>query len=128
MKLRIRNHLLFFYHYKTIQVYGISSKVKNSDEHYLLFDVDDDVNNAYLWLQDHYENLPHTEYPTHKGFHYIVFKPQSWTKTLKELMDCPYVDKTWIALAIRRGYLFLQTYVKVPHRAGLTYMRVERLA
>ena len=101
--------------------------MKNSDEHYLLFDVDENVkgcDTALTWFKEKYGKI--IWYPTHNGIHVIVLKPQAWVDTLKEMMDCPYVDLTWVALGIRRGYFFLQTYRNVSF-PNATYMVVDRI-
>jgi len=128
-KLRFLNHLFFFYHYKVSEVYGISSQVKDlGDAHFLLFDIDNtDADISLEWFYNTYKSYRKTFYITHNGFHAIVFKAQSFKNTIKEMLDCPYIDKTWVALGIRRGYFFLQTQIRIAY-PNVTYMKVDRIA
>ena len=134
MRFRAFNHLFLAYHYKVSKVLGISSKIPESNCHNLLFDVDNveekDFGRIMHYFVHHYNRNPFTWYRSNNGFHFIVFKPQTWRQTLKEMVGNPYVDLNWAALGIKRGYFFLQTRERVsaPEGHALTYMRVDRIA
>jgi len=131
MKLRIRNHLLLFYHYNIRKCVGISSKVKGSDDlHYLLFDIDnpEDCQKACEWVHHNYPSATIMyESSPNGGCHIFVFYKFSWRGLLNEMLYCPYIDLNWYALGIKRGYFFLETRHKLAY-PDVTYMRVDRIA
>lgn len=107
-------------------VYGVSSKVPDSDEHFLLFDVDD-----YSCLPDFIGFLikeglvvcPHFIYRTPHGFHYICLKRLSFLDTAKLLLSCPCIDFTWFSVGLKRGYWFLRSWTPVPFKE-MSHMRI----
>ena len=130
MKLRIHNHLLFFYHKHLRKTYGICSRVKHScNLHYLLFDID--IPKKYLYdalsyFRAQYPNSKKSWYSTPHGIHVIVFEKHSFKNAIRELVECPWVDPKWVAIGIKRGYWFLESHSKIVDD-DLTYMMVERV-
>ena len=131
MKLRIHNHLLFFYHKHLRKTYGVCSRVRLSrDLHYLLFDIDIDkdtpVQYVISYFQAKYSYSKKVWYSTPHGIHVIIFEMHSFKNAIKELVECPWVDLKWVAIGIKRGYWFLESHSKVDSE-DLTYMMVERI-
>lgn len=96
--------------------YGVSSKVVGSDNHYLLFDIDtvDYVDFLLYFLKEHLDRYPYIRYNTPHGIHCIVLWGNSFVDTAKMLLEAPCVDKTWVAIGLKRGYWFLKPTIKLP--------------
>ena len=137
MKLRIHNHLLFFYHKHIRKTYGICSRVKYScNLHYLLFDIDmiaklhntnEDIpmQDVISYFRAQYPYSKKLWYSTPHGIHVIIFEKHSFKNAIRELVECPWVDLKWVAIGIKRGYWFLESHSKIVDD-DLTYMMVER--
>lgn len=102
--------------------YGVTSNVPNSGLHYLLFDCDTKPDFDYF-IQRYKE--PIVMYPSAHGWHVIVFQACSFSEAISKMAHCPFADKNHLAIGIKRGYWFLETYVPLFFKE-LKYMRIER--
>jgi len=110
-------------------VVGVASKIRDSDQHYLFFDVDSyDCNGfrGYI-LRRYVGKVPVMLSNTPNGVHCIVFRSGSFVDTAREILLAPSVDLTWFAMGLKRGYWFLRD--RFPHPIcmtyGLTPMKIE---
>lgn len=126
MKFAINTPLfsLFFFLKKKRWVYGISSKIKGSLYHYLFFDVDDKDSRFVEWFKKWYGKREHLIYETPHGFHAIVFQAYTKKEALKYMLQCPFVDISWVLIGWKRGYWFLHNHVPC-NLPKATYMRVQ---
>lgn len=112
-------------------VAGITSKVNDSNRHYLLFDVDNKnhIGNMLRWLCDRklfgYPVLS-TMYMTPNGFHLVVFQDFLLKDAYELMMSCPFVDSKYVVRGYERGYWFLVTYGLKHFPRPMQYMRVKR--
>lgn len=79
--------------------------------HYLIVDIDttnqDEVQETEWYLCNH---LPATNVigqPTPNGWHFYTNLKLTWPELLYTLRQVPHVDKKWLAIGERRGYLYL---------------------
>lgn len=107
--------------------YGVCSNVPNTEKlHYPLIDCDECENapRLYDWLRSNCGE-GFVFYPSKKGYHAIVFAKLSFPECAKFLTGCPYSDKSHVALGIKRGYWFLESYIPMVGMP-VSMMRIER--
>lgn len=95
----------------------------------MLFDVDEENKFDVSLLEKYIQKYPMFVYKTpHNGTHVLVYKPQSFIETAKEMLDFKYLDFAWFSIGLRRGYWYLENYKPIPFWNDLTYMEIERNA
>lgn len=95
--------------------YGVTSKVPDSDLHYLLCDVDDTKEKFFEWfIEKGFNRYPNCGYFTPHGLHFVSLYRSSFGEIAKHLVDCESIDRTWISIGIKRGYWFLRNWRPLP--------------
>jgi len=117
--------------------YGISSIVPDTRQnnifhnprmqlHYPMFDCDDqDKARDFEDYISATAEAAYILYPSKHGVHAIIFSPMPFQEVVSTLLACPYVDPSYVAIGIKRGYWFLENHVPVESKR-VTYMRIER--
>lgn len=120
--------------------YGISSIVNNTNRakiskcptmqlHYTLLDIDQQPKQStYDEIFDYLcetQDSPFIITQSKRGFHAIVFNALPFHKTAENMLSVPYCDRNFVAIGIKRGYWFLETYIPI-FLENLAYMRIER--
>ena len=106
------------------KAYGITSQVKNNNGmHYLLFDCDTVADDNFFYGK---YREPIISYKTNKGCHYVVLKKVAFTECVKELLECPYIDRKYVTMGILRGYWFLENHSPLFYPDLFNFMRIER--
>lgn len=117
---------------------GVTSKTEIEGVHRLIADIDEmgyrPLMEAIHYIE-RYVNSDWTEecfiMPSPHGHHIITDIRGRWSWIVQQLMDCPHVDRVWLANSIKRGYCFLENYQPVPEylirRWCLKFMKIERV-
>jgi len=105
---------------------GITSKISDSPYHILLFDLDTKKIDVQ-WFKNRYAKYPMWIYETENGYHAIVYKVMRFDEAARELLLCPWLDKTWFALGVKRGYWFLRNRfpLLIPKKLQVQFMEIE---
>jgi len=93
--------------------------------HWVLIDVDDrdKLYKVVLWMRTFETNYLLWESP--HGLHGVVLFQCTFKRALDLASECPGVDRKWLQIGKKRGYLFLATY-KMMASNLFTYMVIFR--
>jgi hypothetical protein len=89
---------------------GTTSLVPNTDppRHYLIVDVDTkNVQRTVEYLTNVLLIPDVAVFPTPRGWHVYTPAVFTWNGVLSKLAHVPHVDRRWLKIGQRRGYLFL---------------------
>jgi hypothetical protein len=96
---------------------GTTSIVPPGTAHYVIADVDvKDYMTTVIRAGDYLYDLGAQNiafFPTKHGWHIYTDYITSWKNVLKILNDLPGIDRNWLQIGKRRGYLYLADYKAV---------------
>lgn len=120
--------------FKVKDVVGLRSGFQT---HHILLDFDSKNQMVELdvmnYIDDRWKGEHVRYYPTPNGFHVIVFKRHSFRRAVREMILTPHVDLMHVAMGMRRGYWYLDTWGKtgfdLPEglEKNLNWMKIERV-